>query len=104
MRFETQVYTKLGHMDLDFSLNPVFDPPGSKNVVYVVAEGRDVTEKKKIDRELERKNAELAVWVFSELSSLMCLRNSIASCPKQTNVARSFSPTFHMVFCRLLGL
>ncbi|NMB78516.1 MAG: PAS domain S-box protein [Methanomicrobiales archaeon] len=42
---------------IDFSLKPVMDELGS--VVYLIPEGRDITDRKKIEDELNRKNEEL---------------------------------------------
>jgi hypothetical protein len=43
---------------IDFSLLPVLDPTDGR-VLYLVAEGRDIHEKKKIEAEIVRKNSEL---------------------------------------------
>lgn len=42
---------------IDFSLLPIRDPDG--RIVYLLAEGRDITEKKRAEAEIARKNEEL---------------------------------------------
>jgi PAS domain S-box-containing protein len=42
---------------VDFSLKPVTDDEG--NVIYLIPEGRDITDRKKIEDELHRKNEDL---------------------------------------------
>jgi len=42
---------------VDFSLKPVMDEQG--NVIYLIPEGRDITDRKKIEDELHRKNEDL---------------------------------------------
>lgn len=78
-RTETRAYTSAGELYLDFSLNPVFEPVDCQNkkVIFVVAEGRDITEKRRVEQELQRKNSELTVQYPcvspASLSTLTCL-------------------------------
>jgi PAS domain S-box-containing protein len=62
VRFETDIYgAKSGEMliTLDFSLKPVLDDRG--RVAYLLAEGRNITEKKLAEAELARKAEELRI-------------------------------------------
>jgi PAS domain S-box-containing protein len=43
---------------VDFSIKPIYDNAGQ--IIYLLPEGRDITEKKRIEAEMARKNAELA--------------------------------------------
>jgi PAS domain S-box-containing protein len=61
IRYEMQVYARKKGAEIstiDFSLLPVLDPTDGR-VLYLVAEGRDIHEKKKIEAEIVRKNSEL---------------------------------------------
>jgi PAS domain S-box-containing protein len=60
VRWDTEIYGRAGGkvtIVIDASLMPVKDDDG--NVVYICAEGRDITEKKAQERELAQKNIEL---------------------------------------------
>ncbi|HSP80289.1 MAG TPA: ATP-binding protein, partial [Myxococcaceae bacterium] len=78
VRHDVEVYgTAQGSETLiaDFSLNPVVDHTGT--VVFLLAEGRNITEKKRAEVELARKNQELEkllsrVRELSELRSQLC--------------------------------
>jgi PAS domain S-box-containing protein len=60
VRWDTPIYGRAGGKEtiiIDASLAPVFDDDG--NVVFICAEGRDITEKKAQEREIAQKNIEL---------------------------------------------
>jgi PAS domain S-box-containing protein len=57
VRYELEVQGAEGTAVIDFSLKPVTDEAGE--VTLIVPEGRDITELKKRERELERKNERL---------------------------------------------
>ena len=60
VRWDTAIYGRAGGKEtiiIDASLCPVFDDDG--NVVFICAEGRDITEKKAQEREIAQKNLEL---------------------------------------------
>ncbi|MBM4241764.1 MAG: PAS domain S-box protein, partial [Euryarchaeota archaeon] len=48
VRYETQVHTLNGLIWIDYSMHPIYDEKG--NVKYLVAEGRDITEKKTAEK------------------------------------------------------
>jgi PAS domain S-box-containing protein len=61
VRWDTPIYGRAGGKEtiiIDASLSPVQDDEG--NVVYICAEGRDITEKKAHEREIARQREELA--------------------------------------------
>jgi PAS domain S-box-containing protein len=61
VRWDTEIFGRFGGKEtivIDASLMPVKDEQG--NVVFIVAEGRDITEKKAHERELARQREELA--------------------------------------------
>jgi PAS domain S-box-containing protein len=61
VRWDTEIYGRFGGKEtiiIDASLMPVKDEQG--NVVFIAAEGRDITEKKAHERELARQREELA--------------------------------------------
>ena len=61
VRWDTEIYGRAGGKEtiiIDASLRPVVDELG--NVVFITAEGRDITEKKAHEREIARQRAELA--------------------------------------------
>ncbi len=61
VRWDTEIYGRFGGKEtiiIDASLMPVKDEQG--NVVFITAEGRDITEKKAQERELARQREELA--------------------------------------------
>ncbi len=61
VRWDTEIYGRAGGKEtiiIDASLRPVKDEQG--NVVFITAEGRDITEKKAHEREIARQRAELA--------------------------------------------
>src|SRR5580765_7568540 len=61
VRWDTEIYGRAGGKEtiiIDASLMPVKDEQG--NVVFIVAEGRDITEKKAHEREMARQREELA--------------------------------------------
>lgn len=61
VRWDTEIYGRAGGSEtivIDASLCPVRDEHG--NVVYITAEGRDITEKKAQEREIARQREELA--------------------------------------------
>jgi PAS domain S-box-containing protein len=61
VRWDTEIYGRAGGKEtiiIDASLRPVQDEQG--NVVFIVAEGRDITEKKAHEREIARQREELA--------------------------------------------
>lgn len=61
VRWDTEIYGRAGGKEtiiIDASLIPVKDEQG--NVVFIAAEGRDITEKKAYEREIERQRKELA--------------------------------------------
>ena len=60
VRWDTHIYGRAGGREtiiIDASLSPVLDDEG--NVVFICAEGRDITEKKAHEREIAQKNIEL---------------------------------------------
>lgn len=60
VRYEASIWGSGSGSELitiDFSLKPVFDEDSSMK--YILVEGRNITEKKKAEEELVRKNAEL---------------------------------------------
>ncbi len=60
VRWDTQIYGRAGGTEtiiIDASLMPVTDADGT--VVFIAAEGRDITEKKAQEREIAAKNIEL---------------------------------------------
>ncbi len=60
VRWDTQIYGRAGGKEaiiIDASLVPVLDDDGK--VVFICAEGRDITEKKAQEREIAQKNIEL---------------------------------------------
>jgi PAS domain S-box-containing protein len=61
VRWDTEIYGRAGGKEtiiIDASLMPVKDERG--NVVFIAAEGRDITEKKAYEREIARQREELA--------------------------------------------
>ena len=61
VRWDTEIYGRAGGKEtivIDASLCPVKDQQG--NVVFIAAEGRDITEKKAYEREIARQREELA--------------------------------------------
>ena len=61
VRWDTEIYGRAGGKEtiiIDASLMPVKDDDG--NVVFITAEGRDITEKKAHEREIARQREELA--------------------------------------------
>ncbi len=61
VRWDTEIYGRAGGKEtivIDASLMPVKDELG--NVVFIAAEGRDITEKKAYEREIARQREELA--------------------------------------------
>src|SRR5450631_3076838 len=61
VRWDTEIYGRASGKEtiiIDASLMPVKDEQG--NVVFITAEGRDITEKKAQERELARQREELA--------------------------------------------
>ncbi len=61
VRWDTEIYGRAGGKEtiiIDASLCPVRDDAG--NVVFITAEGRDITEKKAHEREIARQREELA--------------------------------------------
>lgn len=61
VRWDTEIYGRAGGKEtiiIDASLMPVKDEQG--NVVFIAAEGRDITEKKAYEREIARQREELA--------------------------------------------
>jgi PAS domain S-box-containing protein len=61
VRWDTEIYGRAGGREtiiIDASLCPVKDEHG--NVVFIAAEGRDITEKKAYEREIARQREELA--------------------------------------------
>ncbi len=61
VRWDTEIYGRFGGKEtiiIDASLMPVKDEQG--NVVFIAAEGRDITEKKAHEREIARQREELA--------------------------------------------
>ncbi|MES1245209.1 MAG: ATP-binding protein [Acidobacteriota bacterium] len=61
VRWDTEIYGRAGGREtivIDASLRPALDEQGK--VVFVVAEGRDITEKKAHEREIARQREELA--------------------------------------------
>src|SRR5271156_3273539 len=61
VRWDTEIYGRSGGKEtiiIDASLMPVKDECG--NVVFIAAEGRDITEKKAYEREIARQREELA--------------------------------------------
>ena len=61
VRWDTEIYGRAGGKEtivIDASLMPVKDEQG--NVVFITAEGRDITEKKAQEREIARQREELA--------------------------------------------
>ena len=61
IRYDVEVYGRAGGKEtiiIDFSMIPVKDESGQ--VTFIVPEGRDITEKKAHEREIARKNIELA--------------------------------------------
>ena len=60
IRYDVEIYGRAGGKEtiiIDFSMIPVRDE--ARNVVFIVAEGRDITEKKAYEREIARKNEDL---------------------------------------------
>ncbi len=60
VRYDVEVYGRAGGKEtiiIDFSMIPVKDESG--NVVFIVPEGRDITEKKAYEREVAQKNVDL---------------------------------------------
>ena len=60
VRWDTEIYGRAGGKEtiiIDASLMPVMDDEGK--VVFICAEGRDITEKKAQEREIAQKNIEL---------------------------------------------
>ncbi len=61
VRWDTEIYSRAGGKEtivIDASLMPVKDEQG--DVVFIAAEGRDITEKKAYEREIARQREELA--------------------------------------------
>jgi PAS domain S-box-containing protein len=61
VRWDTEIFGRAGGKEtiiIDASLMPVKDDQG--NVVFIAAEGRDITEKKAYEREIARQREELA--------------------------------------------
>jgi PAS domain S-box-containing protein len=60
IRYDVEIYGRSGGKEtiiIDFSMIPVRDE--DQKVVFIVAEGRDITEKKAYEREIARKNEDL---------------------------------------------
>jgi PAS domain S-box-containing protein len=65
VRFEAKHFLADGsHIIVDFSLSPIFDETG--NVVMLIPEGRDITERKQLERDRER-----FIAVASELQLIL---------------------------------
>jgi PAS domain S-box-containing protein len=63
VRYEMQYPSPSGDLvDIDFTLQPVFDETG--NVVTILAEGHDITDRKQSQADLEQRNQELDSFVY----------------------------------------
>jgi PAS domain S-box-containing protein len=60
VRFEMEIFGAEGAAVIDFSLKPVTDDDGE--VVLLIPEGRDITDRRERERELERKNERLEAF------------------------------------------
>jgi hypothetical protein len=63
-RTEVINWTKFGPITVDFTLKPVFSQASesaNRKVIYLVAEGRDITAKKLMNEALDSKNKEMTV-------------------------------------------
>src|SRR5262245_37637884 len=74
VRWDTPIYGRAGGKEtisIDASLMPVTDEQGK--VVFIAAEGRDITEKKAYEREIARQREELAQLPHEEMQILEAL-------------------------------
>ncbi len=85
VRWDTEIYGRAGGKEtiiIDASLMPVKDENGK--VVFIAAEGRDITEKKAYEREIARQREELA-----ELVKPFSARESLAPVSAQLKLAQA---------------
>jgi len=79
VRWDVEIYGRAGGKEtiiIDASLRPVKDEHGA--VVFITAEGRDITEKKAHEREIARQREELAT--LDELKTQFFRQNGIVGC------------------------
>ncbi|MFW5964168.1 MAG: PAS domain S-box protein [Natronomonas sp.] len=83
VRYEVEIRSEEGSAIIDFSIKPVFDDDGE--VSLLIPEGRDISELKQRERELERKNEQL-----EEFASVVShdLKNPLAVASGNTQLAR----------------
>jgi PAS domain S-box-containing protein len=60
--------------NIDFSIKPVFDTDG--NIIYLLPEGRDITDRKNAEQELERYSNHLEVMIEERTSELLLARDA----------------------------
>lgn len=62
IRYDANVVGKNGDIiTIDFSISPIFDDSGE--VVYLIPEGRDITERKRLEKELQAREEQLRKFV-----------------------------------------
>jgi len=94
VRFETTNVGKNGEIiDVDFSLKPVFDSDG--RVLFLIPEGRDITEKKKADRELAEYRSHLEELVEVRTSDLKKAQEELLAKEKLAALGQLTSTVSH---------
>jgi PAS domain S-box-containing protein len=62
VRYEVEVYGKNGAIaTIDFSIKPIYDNAGQ--VIFLIPEGRDITERKQAEVQIQQLNAELELQI-----------------------------------------
>ncbi|MFP4362230.1 MAG: ATP-binding protein [Spirochaetia bacterium] len=70
VRFETEIHVSDSIHSLDFSLKPIFLENDPSEVTLIIAEGRDITQRKQMQAELEKHKNQLEVLVQERTQEL----------------------------------